>query len=453
MARKEAASGWQRLRHALHLEVWRRDLAAGSQWRRMMIVALRVASLAARGFQRHELFTRAAALTYITIFSILPLLAVAFAVFAAVGGLEQAKAVLMPKLLHYVAVGSQGVVETRVNEFVDNVRGGAIGTVATAFLVLAAASLLAAMEDAFNHIWEHPRSRSLFRRITTYWTMVTFTPVLLLAAVTLPSAVRRLAQVYAVFGTDAGELLFSGVLPLAFVWLGFALLYFFVPNARVTLRATAVGALVGGSLWWLAVYCYALYASVAVEYSRVYGPLAALPVFFLWIYLTWMIVLFGAEVASSVQHLPTSARIVLAGAASPVARELLAFRVMTAVARRFLQGSPPAEIEDVAREIRAPATLVEEAVLRLRDGGLLVEPEEGGGLVPARDPNRISPADLRRALRQLGESKIWREKDQTTRAIETLQTQAEEAAAGVLGGVTLADLALGVGAGTPRPER
>jgi membrane protein len=446
MARRDAAGGWQRLRRALHAEVWQRDLSGGSRGRRIVVVALRVASLAGRGFGRHQLFIRAAALTYITIFGLVPVLAVAFAVFAGFGGLEQARAVLMPRLMEYIAVGSQRVVEARINEFVDNVRGGTIGSVATVFLILSVVFLLAGMEDTFNHIWEHPRARSFFRRITAYWTMVTVTPLLLLAAVTLPRWVERLAPSYAVFGTGVGELVFSVVLPVVFVWLGFTLVYFFVPNARVSPRAAVTGAVVGGSLWWVAVYGYTLYAGVAVAYSRIYGSLGVLPVFFAWIYVTWVVVLFGAEVASSVQHLPTSARDLRAGAASPVARELLALRVMAAVSRRFLDGTTPARIEDLAREVRAPASLVEEAVVRLKDGGLLVETEEGGGVVPARDPNRISPADLRRALGHLGEGAIWHEKDRTTREIEALQEQADEAARHVLGRVSLAQLAL---AGAP----
>src|SRR5512147_1044740 len=116
---------WTRLRH----EIAERDLAGAPLSERAILLPLRVAIVSVTGIFRHQVLVFAAALTYISIVSLVPTLAVAFAMFKAFGGLEQARRVLMPKLMNYVAIGLQAAVESKIQEFVDNVQSGTLGSV------------------------------------------------------------------------------------------------------------------------------------------------------------------------------------------------------------------------------------------------------------------------------------------------------------------------------------
>jgi membrane protein len=430
------------LTRGISRQVWERDLASAPAWRRAGVMTARVLSLALRGWDRHEVLTRAAALTYVTVFGLVPTLAVALAMFKAFGGLEQAKDVLLPRILAYLAVGVHETVRLRIEDFIANIHGGALGGAGTVFLLLAVVSLLGGIEQAFNAIWEVARSRTFFQRVTTYWTITTVTPALLIAGLALPAAVRRLAPVDWVLAWTGGEeFLFGVLLPLLFVWAAFTLLYKFVPNTWVDTRAAVGGALVAGSLWIAAVWGYALYARQAVSYSNIYGSLAALPIFLLWIYVTWVIVLLGAEIAFAAQHVPTTPVAPSARPLSVEVQELLALRLMVAVARRFVAGEPAPTTADLGQETQAPPAPTQEAVERLRAAGLLVASEDDARLFPARDPERTSPADVLLALRRHGEQGAWTAEERVAAELGRWRRTMEEAVRGAWGGMSLADLA------------
>jgi membrane protein len=424
-----------RLRH----EVFSRDLATAPRSERALILPIRVAILSATGVFRHQVLVFAAALTYISIVSLVPTLAVAFAMFKAFGGLDQAQRVLMPKLMAYVAVGSQAEVEAKIQEFIDNVQSGTIGSLGIVVLLLVVVFLLSAIEYAFNQIFETPRSRAWLHRIAAYWTLVTVTPTALLIGIGLPATLRRFAPTawQMLDGTSLGFLL-GLVLPLFIVCLGFALLYYFIPNARVSPLAACMGALVGGSLWWMAVHSYAYYAQLAVAYSKIYGSLGVVPIFLLWIWLTWLIVLLGAEVAAAVQYSPTAPLTPDVRPASQSLRELLSLRVMAAVARRYDAGLPPATADELCAETHAPSRLVVDVVHQLREAGLLLESTDGK-LVATVDPKRIAPTDILHALRHHGDDSVWAERDDTTEALARWQAE-QDAAAGATPRVTLLEL-------------
>jgi membrane protein len=424
-----------RIRH----EVVERDLADAPLSEKALVLPIRVAILAGTGIFRHQILVFAAALTYISIVSLVPTLAVAFAMFKAFGGLEQAKLVLMPKLMAYVAVGSQAVVDAKVQEFIDNVQSGTIGSVGIGVLLLVVVFLLSAIEYAFNQIFETPRSRAFLHRVAAYWTLVTITPTALLIGVGMPATLRRLSPTaWAMLdGTSLG-LLLSLVVPLVLVYLGFALLYYFIPNARVAPHAAVAGAFVGGSLWWIAVHSYAYYATLALAYSKIYGSLGVVPILLLWIWLTWLIVLLGAEVAAAVQYVPTAPLTADTRPASRALRELLALRVMAAVARRYDAGEPPATVDDLCADTHAPSRLTVEVVHELRAAGLLLESTEGK-LVAAVDPKRLAPAEILHALRHHGDDTVWAVRDDTTEALARWQAE-QDAAAGRAPRITLLDL-------------
>jgi membrane protein len=417
----------ERVRH----QVLERDLSAAPWMERAPLLPLRIGVLAASNMGRHQLPIRAAALTYVSLFSVVPTLAVAFTIFRAFGGLEWAQNEIMPRLMLYLAAGSQAVVEAQIESFIDNIHGGAIGGLGVVLLLGSAIFLVAGVEDAFNRIWESPRSRSPIRRVMMYWTILTVPPLLLVGGLRLPGLLQRTAVVqWAIDHSPALTVLIALVLPLLLIWLGFTLLYVFVPNTRVSPLAAGFGAVVGGTLWWTAVrYAYAGVAAMGATYSKIYGSLSALPIFLFWLFVTWLIVLVGAEIAAAAQHVPLTPARTTNRPVSQATRELLAMRVMTAVARRFRDGAPPLLADELPAEVHAPAFLTAEAIQHLCDAELLAEVGESRRLLPQRDPTGLSPTDLLQALRHSGDDAIWDGDDPTTVALARWQAAADGAAA------------------------
>jgi membrane protein len=177
----------------------------------------------------------------------------------------------------------------------------------------------------------------------------------------------------------------------------FAVLYLLVPNTKVTLRAAALGGIAAGIAWELAKWGYTYAVARIFRYQAIYGSVAAIPIFLLWLYLSWAILLFGARLSYLLQY----ASVLIQGAPHPgskTGREILAGRVMLAIARAFDAGAgDPPDGGELATQLALDAEDAGEAVAVLRQGGLVVSVADGG-LVPARPLERITLADVRRAI-------------------------------------------------------
>lgn len=393
--RRRAAPGLL-AQHAAAL--WQSDLSDAPLPRRVAVGAARVAVLVADGFLRHHLPTRAAALAYTTVFGLIPTLAVAFAMFQAFGGIDDAKQVLLPWVLDYLAVGVRDQVAERIEAMLATIHGGAIGAVGSLFVLGAVISLLGSIEDTFDQIWGVRRPRGRLQRIPVYFTVVMLTPVLLLAGLSLPAMLRSLAPVeWAIAHSGPLQLLVARMLPLLLVWSGFSVLYAFMTSARVPLRAALAGGVTGGTLWSLAVWGYAAWAGNSAFYSTVYGPLAAVPVFLFWLYLSWAIVLVGAQVACAAASVAAYRDARLAADVGLAQRALLCLGVAAHVSGRFLRNEEAATRVTLRERLATSGRLVDEIVDEMLGRDLLEESSDGA-LLPARDPHAMTAADVLRAL-------------------------------------------------------
>lgn len=434
-------AAWTRFAQFSRRGLWEIDLASARGLRGLAVRALRVVVLVARSLAEHQVSLRAAALTYVTVFSLVPTLAVGFAMFKAFGGLEDATDVLLPKILDYLTIGTRDVVEARIREFVTNIHGGAIGGVGGLFLGLSAVSLLTNVERAFNAIWRVAEPRSLARRVTTYWTMATITPALLVTGMAIPGAARRIPGLAWMLDETASlALTFSFVLPLVLVTLALALLYAVMPNTRVAPGAALAGGAAAGALFIAAGSAYAVYAARAVQYSAIYGSLGVIPLFLLWIYVAWVTVLVGAEVAYAHQHVGSTADEREVIALSQTARETLALRILCEVGAGFAHGAPPV-VGDIARALGVPLAVTRAVVADLLDTKLVYRETTRAGLVPGRDPRTQPAADVLDAFRRRGHTADALPRDATTRSCAEMLERGERAARSAWRDISIADLA------------
>jgi membrane protein len=258
----------------------------------------------------------AAALAYRTLFSIVPLMVVSVVVLRWVSGpegfREPLRAILAYLGLENLTVPTEVATETEpaqtaldallgMVESAQNAHFGTVGLVGLAILIYAAMSLLIQVESSFNFIYNASSGRSWPKRVTQYWTLVTLGPLLLIASFRVQAQVQGW-----VAGLHWGALLvsFAGfALTVCISWLLLLLAYKTVTNSRVNVRTALAGSFVAAILWELGKYGFTLYAGNLTGYGKIYGSLALLPIFMLWVYLTWLIVLFGLELSYTLQTL------------------------------------------------------------------------------------------------------------------------------------------------------
>jgi membrane protein len=272
-----------------------------------------------------------------------------------------------------------------IHDFVQNTRSGALGITGMVVLVFIAIQMLASIEETFNDIWGVTHGRNWVWRTVLYWATITLGPLLLVAALGLAGgphwqAARKLAD----HMPFIGGLIFK-LLPLAVLWLAFTLIYLLVPNTKVHFNAALIGGIVGGSLWHLNNVFGFLYVSRVVTNSKIYGSLGLIPVFMAGLYLSWLILLFGAQVAYAFQNRRAYLQDKLVENVNQRGREFIALRLMTCIGQRFQRVQPPVTLQEISLELDIPSRLTQQVLQTLLAARLV---REIAGTEPAYVPAR-----------------------------------------------------------------
>jgi membrane protein len=290
----------------------------------------------------------------------------------------------------------------RIHEFIQNTQSSKLGLVGMLLLVVIAIRMLANIEETFNDIWGVTRGRNWLSRIILYWTTITLGPLLLAGALGLASSPHFEATKGIVTGTVIGGFIFQ-LLPLFLLWLAFALAYQLVPNTKIHFGAALVGGIVGGTLWHLNGVFGFLYVSRVVSNSKIYGSLGLVPVFMAGLYFSWLILLFGAQVAYAFQNRRAYLQDKLVENVNQRGREFIALRLMTCIGQRFQHGEPPVTLQKISTELGIPTRLAQQVLQPLLAARLVVE--IGGnepGYAPARPLDAINAHHILHALRAGG---------------------------------------------------
>lgn len=337
-----------------------------------------------------DVLSAAAALSYHVLLSLVPLLAVAFSLSKGFGFKHGA----LHGLLENLAVGQKDLVD-QVIAYVDRTNVGALGTVGLLFLIYTAISLLGRIEAAFNAIWGVTRSRSFVRKFADYLSVMLIFPLLMMSATTMTASLSSNSLVARLLEHAYVAPLLK-LIPLAIIWGAFTFIYVFLPNTRVRIRAGMAAGLVAALVWQIAQWAYIGFQVGVSKYNAIYGTFAALPIFLVWLNISWAIVLLGCEVAFVVQHEqhyhpPRS------GARRPslAVQERTALRFVATCWQRFRAGESPPVEGDLAAEVDLPRGESAEIVERLVRSGLLTRartPEDG--LLPGRDLTGMTAAQV-----------------------------------------------------------
>jgi membrane protein len=352
----------------------------------------------ARDLAEGQLTLRAMSLVYTTLLALVPLLAFSFSVLKGFGVHRQ----IEPLLYEFLQpLGEQGAeITDQIIGFVENVRGGVLGGVGLALLLFTVISMVQKVEDTFNYIWQVQKSRSLARRFSDYLSVILVGPVLMVTAMGLLATISSSAVMQSISEVQPfGALLslITRLAPFSLVVVVFGFVYAFVPNTRVRFGAALVGALLAGAAWTLGGSLFASIIVGSTRYAAIYSSFAIAIVALIWLYLSWLVLLLGAQVAFYVQY-PRRLRLGRNELKITIAQvERLALGVMQQVARGFRSGTRP-DFGALAKALDHPARSLESITTRLEEGGLLVLTEEGT-FVPARSPDTITLAEVLVAVR------------------------------------------------------
>lgn len=364
-----------------------------------ILVVLRYPFALLRDLARGDLTLRAMSLVYTTLLSIVPLIALSFSVLK---GLGYHRA-LEPLLYRFLEPLGERAAEitARVMQFVENVQSGVLGSLGLAFLLYTVISMIQKVEESFNYVWRVEQPRSLGRRFSEYLSVMVVGPVVMVAAMGLLATIGSNGMVQFVAHTQffGGALAQIGrLMPYALVAGVFTFMYAFIPNTKVSLRAAAIGGVVAGVSWSAS---GELFTAIVVHSSRtmaIYAGFAIVIVGLMWLYLSWLILLLGVQLAFYIQH-PQFLR---SDHGEPrltsSLKERLALSLMYLVGKDFRSTGPAWTLQRLAGELDVPGTALGPVVASLERRGLLVA-TEAEKLVPGKDLGSIGLAEILDAVR------------------------------------------------------
>jgi membrane protein len=382
----------------------------------------RIFSSSARNYLANDDWLWASALTYTVALSIVPLLVLGFAVLKGLGELSQ----LEPVILHYLSLDSPEI-RYYLHDFIANSRAGALGSLGGGSLLIFDIMTLWTIEIAFNRIWRVQDGRPFARKVSDYISVTVTVPILLALALTLSGWL----------GNVLAEIpLASTITPLVLVWIGYAFLFLFFPYTTVRYRPALIGSFITAMLWLSAYWAY-VHFQYAASYTPVYGALAAIPGLLVWIYLSWSIVLFGAEISASLQY----------GTSHAAPRELppdfarrAALLIMIRLGERMMNRRGPVMLRETMRELGVSEAALKPVLHGLKSAGFIAEgkPEttnpENYELLLARAPDEVTIDAILASVEQPGPRRAY------DRRIATLLSHLAENEKSSLKGQTLRDL-------------
>jgi membrane protein len=339
---------------------------------------------AVEGFIYNNDLLRASALTFTVALSIVPILALAFSAVKGFGGAER----LRPLIEKYMGLGSSS---TQLMSYVENVNAAALGSAGGAFLLVTVISTMGTVEQALNTIFNVPQSRSYFRKFSDYLSVLFTVPLLIVAAL----------GVTAVFSVRISQFPFvTQLMPYLFVWAGFFFLFVFFPYTKVRWGPALIGSFVTAVLFQLAQWGYVRFQVGVANYRAIYGAMATLPIFLVWIYIAWAVILFGAELTASVQRGDIPAML---GPMSPDFLYSATMHILLRLADRAYHGGDDITSWTLARELFVAEPAIVPILDGLKSGGFVIEadPSSGAlnqGLFLARQASTITLADALKSV-------------------------------------------------------
>ncbi|OPX29008.1 MAG: ribonuclease BN [Candidatus Omnitrophica bacterium 4484_171] len=405
-------------------DIWRIRLKSLPRRKSFLIKNMRVILVALRGFDEDKCQLRASALTFYSLLSIVPVVAMAFGV-AKGFGFDK---ILEQQLLNR-APGQEEVIKQVIsfsNALLSNTKGGLVAGIGVAVLFWTVIKVLGNIEKSFNDIWGIKEQRGLARKFSDYLSIMLICPFLVVisssATVFIAAQITNIIHKFSFLGVFSGLVFFAlKLLPYAVLWLLFTFIYMFMPNTKVNFKSAVLAGIAAGTLYQVLQWAYVNFQIGVARYNAIYGSFAALPLFLVWLQLSWLVVLFGAEVSFAHQNVdtyefePDCLRI------SYSFKRLLALSIAHFIIKSFSSGDTPPTGEAISHALDIPIRLVRQILYELVEAGIIYEIKtkeyKNVAYQPAKDINIFTIKYVMDALDRRGIENIPVTETNTLRAL------------------------------------
>jgi membrane protein len=405
---------WSRLIKFLSTDIWRIHLSDYPRSKSFLLNQLRVLALAVRGYREDRCKFRASALTFFSLLSIVPVIAMMFGIAKGFGLERRVETEILKRFKGQEEIAEKIV--TFANSLLENTQGGLIAGVGVIILLWSVLKVLGNIEHSFNEIWGVKRPRSLARKFSDYLSLILVCPILMAvasSATVLVSSQAKLLLEKVTFLKSFGPLLLLPLklLPYCTVWLTFTFIFVFMPNTKVKLKSGLIAGILAGTLFQIIQWAYINLQIGVAKYSAIYGSFAALPLFLIWLQVSWLIILFGAEIAFAVQNVHTYEFEQDCLSVSHRYKNLLSLLVTRLIVHRFCSGEPPIGANDISHSLGIPIRLVRLILYELVESNVISEvskEEESKEVLyqPARDADTLNIKYVIDALEERGNTEV-----------------------------------------------
>lgn len=358
---------------------------------------------------RNELAIRAMSMVYITLLSLVPLLALSFSILKAFGVVQNRFQPLLDQFLS--PLGDKGVeVSNQILEFIGRTNFGVLGFVGLLVLLYTVFSLINKIEGSLNKIWRVGKGRSIARRFSDYISITLVGPVIMFAAIGLTASLTSNTIIQKLTSYElVGSLiiLWGKILPSLIVSLLFTFIYKIVPNTEVRMRSAFIGGLIAGVSWQFAGWILAYVIKTSTQKVEIYSSLAVLIFFMMWIYINWLIVLVGAQISYCVQNLRSYRLKKLTVNIGNDLKEKLSLMIMYLIGLNYLKGQNNWTANKLVRHLQVPFDTIEESLNKLVESKILLELDSDEiEYVPARSLESINLKEILDSYRKSNDSSM-----------------------------------------------
>jgi len=397
----------------IRIDIWRIRLADLPFGKSFLIKQLRIILLAFRGYNEDRCILRASSLTFYTLLSIVPVAAMFFGVAKGFGFEKRLESQLFERFPGQEEVLSQVIRFS--SSLLEQTRGGLIAGIGMVVLFWSVLKVLGHIEMALNDIWEIKESRSWGRKFSDYLSIMLISPILVLMSgsvtVFITTQVTEITQKVALLGIFSPLISFSlKLMPYVLIWILFTILYIIMPNTKVTFKAGFLGGVIAGTLYQIAQGAYISFQIGAAKYNAIYGSFAALPLFLMWLQISWWIVLFGAELSFANQNVDTYEYEPDSLKVSAGFKKLLTLQIIHLLIKRFANGDKPLTDIQISGQLKMPIRLVHSILFDLVASDLVseirTEADKEFAYQPARDIHKMNIQYVLEALDHKGTEDI-----------------------------------------------
>lgn len=370
----------QKIIDFIKTDIWRIRLDDIPRTKSFFIKLLRVIILASRGFREDKCRLRASALTFYTLLSVIPIVAMAFGVAKGFGYEKIVEKQLIEKFPGHEEILMQFI--NYAHTLLERTKGGMMAGIGVGILIWIIIKLLSNIEHSFNDIWRIKKRRSIGRKLSDYLFIMLICPVLVLMSssitVFIITQVKTITEKFTILGVFV-PIIIPGLklLPYFIICGVFAFIYIFIPNTKVKFRTGLLAGLLAGIAYQGAQWGYINFQIGVAQYNAIYGSFAALPLFLIWIQLSWLIVFFGAEISFAFQNIyvyefePDCLRI------SPFFKKLLSLQTAHLLVGNFFGGNESMTVVHISRTLKIPIRLVTVILGELVGAGIVSEINAG----------------------------------------------------------------------------